>query len=62
MPRPKTLFATAIRLARNRDLVEPGTLDLAARRLAFRDGVRDAIRRVDAIEAFARARMAGVLE
>lgn len=58
----KTLFATAIRLARNRDLVEPGTLDLAARRLAFRDEVRDAIRRVDAIEAFARARMAGVLE
>ena len=56
----KVLFETALRLARNRRLVDPGAPDLAERRRAFAAEIREAIRRLDAIEALAAARRAGV--
>ena len=58
----QALFATALRLARNRDLVNPGPPDLAERRRQFADEVRDAIRRIDAIEALVAARHAGLID
>jgi glycerol-3-phosphate O-acyltransferase len=57
----KVLFETALRLARNRGLLDPGAPDLAARRAAFSSEIRDATRRVDAIGALAAARLAGAL-
>jgi glycerol-3-phosphate O-acyltransferase len=56
------LFATALRLARNRGLVEPGAPDLAERRRAFAEEVRAAIRRVDAVDALVAARHAGLID
>lgn len=57
----KVLFETALRLARNRGLLEPGAVDLAARRKAFSDEVRDAIRRADAVDLLAQSRVAGLI-
>ncbi len=57
----KVLFETALRLARNRNLLDPGAPDLAARRRVFADEIRDAIRRVDAIGALAVSRLAGLI-
>jgi glycerol-3-phosphate O-acyltransferase len=57
----KVLFATALRLARNRELLETGSPELASRRAAFAEEIRQAIRRVDAVEALTRARHAGLL-
>jgi glycerol-3-phosphate O-acyltransferase len=54
------LFQTALRLARNRRLLEEGP-DVEARRQAFADEIRDAIRRVDAIDALAAGRRAGLV-
>jgi len=57
----KVLFETALRLADNRDLLEPGPDgpgDLAARRTAFAEEIRDALRRVYAIDALAAIRRA----
>jgi glycerol-3-phosphate O-acyltransferase len=56
------LFTTALRLARNRTLVEGGTPDMAARRRAFAAEVRAVIRRIDAIEALVAARHAGLID
>jgi glycerol-3-phosphate O-acyltransferase len=56
----KELFATALRLAGNRGLLDAGAEDLAARRAAFAEEVRQAIRRVDLIEALVAARNAGL--
>ncbi len=58
----KVLFATALRLARNRDLVEPGAPDLADRRRAFAAEIRAVTRRIDAIDALAASRLAGLIE
>jgi glycerol-3-phosphate O-acyltransferase len=58
----QVLFATALRLARNRELVKPGEPDLVERRHAFADEIRSAIRRVDAVEALVAARHAGVID
>jgi glycerol-3-phosphate O-acyltransferase len=58
----KLLFATAFRLARNRDLTEPGGEALAARRHAFAEELRQAIRRVDAVEALVQARLARLID
>jgi glycerol-3-phosphate O-acyltransferase len=58
----KVLFETAVRVARNRSLLQPGAPDLPARRRAFADEIRDAIRRVDAISALAASRLAGLIE
>src|SRR5262249_48587162 len=55
------LFATALRLARNRDLVDPGSA-LVARRRACADDVRAVIRRIDAIDALVAARHAGLID
>jgi glycerol-3-phosphate O-acyltransferase len=46
------LFQTALQLARNRGLLEPGP-DLAARRAAFLAELRDLVRRLDRIEDLA---------
>jgi glycerol-3-phosphate O-acyltransferase len=57
----KVLFETALRLARNRNLLHPGAPDLAGRRRAFAAEIRDALRRVDAIGALAASRLAGLI-
>jgi len=57
----KVLFAGALRLARNRGLVEQdGDRAVDARRL-FAQEIRDAVRRVDAIDALAASRRAGFI-
>src|SRR5262245_1929932 len=56
----KTVFGSALRLARNRGLIEPGAPELAARRRAFASELREVLRRVEAVEALVRARQAGV--
>jgi glycerol-3-phosphate O-acyltransferase len=55
------LFQTALRLARNRRLVESGP-DVEARRQAFAEEIRAAIRGIDAIDALAAGRRAGLLD
>ena len=57
----KVLFQTALRLADNRRLLEPGPADLAARRAAFAQEVREVLRRVHAIDAIAASRRAGFI-
>ncbi len=57
----KVLFASALRLARNRGLLVGEEEELGDGRRAFADEIRRVIRRVDAIEALATARAAGVL-
>ena len=57
----KVLFATALRLAKNRRLVDPGP-DVGERRQRFAAEIRDALRRVDAIGALAQARRAGLID
>ena len=58
----KVLFSTAIKLARNRGLWEPGDADLAEGRRAFASELRAAIRRTDAVESLVRARHRGLLD
>jgi glycerol-3-phosphate O-acyltransferase len=58
----KVLFETALRLARNRGLIDAASADLAEKRRAFAEEIRDAIRRVDAIGALAATRLAGMIE
>lgn len=48
------LFRTALRLARHRDLLDPGDADLADRRRAFATEIRDATRRLATIADIAR--------
>ena len=57
----KVLFQTALRLADNRRLLEPGPADLAARRAAFAQEVREVLRPVHAIDAIAASRRAGFI-
>ena len=56
----KVLFASALKLARNRGLCDPATPDLAGRRRAFARELREVIRRVEGVQALVRARQAGV--
>jgi len=56
----KVLFGTAVKLARNRELWEPGGPELTAARRRFAEEIRAAIRRVNAVEAMVRARLAGI--
>jgi glycerol-3-phosphate O-acyltransferase len=58
----KVLFETALKLARNWGLLDTGAAETAARRREFADGIRDALRRTDAIAALAATRRAGLLE
>ena len=57
----KVLFDTALKLARNRELLDPGPPDLVERRRAFAEEIRAAIRRTDAIELLAKSRVAGLI-
>ena len=57
----KVLFATALRLARNRKLLDPGP-GVDERRQKFAVEIRDALRRVDAISALAQARRVGLID
>jgi glycerol-3-phosphate O-acyltransferase len=56
----KVLFGTAVKLARNRGLWEPGGPEQSEARGRFAEEIRKAIRRVDAVEALVRARRAGI--
>ena len=55
------LFESALKLARNRGLLDPGPPDLVARRRAFADEIRSATRRCDAIDLLAQSRIAGLI-
>jgi glycerol-3-phosphate O-acyltransferase len=57
----KVLFETAVRLAKNRNLLDGASSDVALRRRQFADEIRDAVRRVDAIDALAASRRAGLI-
>ncbi|MCS5637830.1 MAG: glycerol-3-phosphate acyltransferase, partial [Myxococcota bacterium] len=58
----KVLFATALKLADNRGLLDAGAAGLADRRRAFAEEIRAAIRGVDGIEVLVRARHAGLFD
>jgi glycerol-3-phosphate O-acyltransferase len=58
----RVLFATALRLARNRGLVGPATQDLAQRREAFAAEIRAALKRIDVIDALVASRRAGLID
>ncbi len=57
----KVLFQTALKLARNRGLVDPGSPGLAERREEFAVEIRDALRRAEAIAALAASRRTGLI-
>jgi glycerol-3-phosphate O-acyltransferase len=57
----KVLFGTAIKLARNRNLWEPGGADIADARRRFAGEIRAAIRHIDAVEAMVISRRVGLL-
>ena len=57
----QVLFRNALCLAENRDIMEPGPPDLDARRRAFADEIRSVVRRVEAIDALAASRRAGLI-
>ena len=56
------LFKTALQIAENREILDSQETDLATWRHAFAEEVRTAIRRVDAIDAIAASRRAGILD
>jgi glycerol-3-phosphate O-acyltransferase len=58
----KVLFGTALRLAANRDLLDPAVPELAERRRAFAAEIRGVIRRIDVIDVLAASRLAGLIE
>ncbi len=58
----KVLFQNALRLARNRGLLEPGSADLGERRRAFQREIREAVRRCEAVDALAASRRAGLID
>ncbi|HVN37297.1 MAG TPA: glycerol-3-phosphate 1-O-acyltransferase [Myxococcota bacterium] len=57
----RVLFENALRLAENRALLEPGQPELARWRSAFADEIRGWLRRIDAIDALAASRRAGLI-
>jgi glycerol-3-phosphate O-acyltransferase len=56
------LFKTALQIAANRELLDSHESELATWRRVFAEEVRTAIRRVDAIDAIAASRRAGILD
>jgi glycerol-3-phosphate O-acyltransferase len=58
----KALFRNALDLARNRGLLDPGDSTLAERRRAFAEEIRDVARRVEAVDALAASRRAGLID
>jgi glycerol-3-phosphate O-acyltransferase len=57
----RVLFETALRLAENRGLLEPNRPELARWRTALAEEIRDWLRRIDAIDALAASRRAGLI-
>ncbi|MBW2315729.1 MAG: glycerol-3-phosphate 1-O-acyltransferase, partial [Deltaproteobacteria bacterium] len=57
----KVLFQTALKLARNRGLLDPATPELPTRRREFAREVRRVARHTQGIDALAQSRRAGVL-
>ncbi len=57
----KELFSTALKLARNRGVVD-GDGDLGEKRKAFAAEIRAAVKRVEAVNALATSRRAGLLD
>jgi glycerol-3-phosphate O-acyltransferase len=57
----QVLFATALRLARNRGCLDPAAADVAERRRALAEEIRDVVRRTEAIDALAASRRAGLI-
>jgi glycerol-3-phosphate O-acyltransferase len=55
-------FATALRLARNRGLTEAGGSEVLEKRAAFATELRVTVRRIDAVEALAAGRRAGLID
>ena len=58
----RVLFATALRLAANRGLVEAGAPDLGTRRQAWATELRQVTRRAEQIDVLAATRRAGLLD
>ena len=58
----RVLFETALRLAKNRNLLDPDAPDLGPRRAAFAGDIRAAIRRAEAIDVLAASRRAGLID
>ena len=56
----RVLYETGLRLARNQRLVDPDGPELAERRAAAAAEIRELLRRIDAIDAMAAARIAGL--
>ena len=56
------LFETALRLARNRKLLGDEEEERRRRRRDFAGEIRNAIRRIDAIEALATSRPLGLID
>jgi hypothetical protein len=55
------LFESALKLARNRGLLDPDVPQLAERRRELAREISDAIRRVDVIDTLAASRRAGLI-
>jgi glycerol-3-phosphate O-acyltransferase len=55
------LFRDALKLAGNRGVLDPGAPDLSERRHAFAEEIRSVVRRVEAIDALAASRRAGLI-
>ena len=58
----KVLFETALKIADNRGLVHSTEPEIAQWRRVFADQVRATLRRIDAVEALAASRRAGLIE
>src|SRR5262249_17532193 len=58
----KVLFQSAIAVARNRGAIGASDGDVVAKRRALATELRDALRRVDAIDALAASRRAGLID
>ena len=58
----KVLYETGLRLARNQRLVDSDAPDVSERRAAFAAEIREWLRRIDAIDAMAAARIAGLVQ
>jgi glycerol-3-phosphate O-acyltransferase len=57
----KVAFETALKLARNRGLLDASAADLPEQRRAFAEELRGVVRRIDAIGALAASRFAGLI-
>jgi glycerol-3-phosphate O-acyltransferase len=58
----KVLFQTAFKLADNRGLVRADEREIAEWRRVFAVEIRTALRHIDAIDALARSRRAGLID